>query len=244
MTRFGEVLYERAAQVETECELIKREMAEMAQGRRGNLRIAAGAVWSSVLLPQILSRLHAKRPSARFTIIRSSGPRFADLFAEGRIDMALGSLEAFSPVNDDYVCEPLSEIRTLFLAHRDHELHSKSEVTPMDLAECSWSMFRLDSELVRRVGTLFAAHGLPHPQPTLLADSVTSVLEMLRSSRTITCLPAPLLSIAEPFGVVPLPIDLSPWTFQSGVMFRRTGHLYPLLAEMLAVLREEYGTPR
>ena len=91
LTRFGEVLYERAAQVETECELIKREMAEMAHGRRGNLRIAAGAVWSSVLLPQALSRLHAKRPSARFTIIRSSGPRFAELFAEGRIDMALGS---------------------------------------------------------------------------------------------------------------------------------------------------------
>ena len=140
------------------------------------------------------------------------------------------------------MCEPLSEIKTQFLAHRNHELHGKTEIALMDLAACSWSMFRLDSELVRRVGALFAAHGLPHPQPTLLADSVTSVLEMLRSSRTITCLPAPLLSIAEPFGVVPLPIDLSPWTFQSGVMFRRAGHQYPLLAEMLAVLREEYGT--
>ncbi len=241
LTRFGEALYERAAQVETECKLIEREMAEMAQGRRGNLRIAAGAVWSSVLLPQVLSLLHAKLPSAQFTIIRSSGPRFADLFDEGRIDMALGSLESFSPVDDTFVYEPLSEIDTLFLAHRDHELHRNSEITLNDLVDCSWSMFRLDPELVRRVGTLFAANGLPRPQPTLLADSVTSVLEMLRSSRTVTCLPSPLLSIAEPFGVVPLPIEISPWTFQSGVMFRRTALRYPLLADMLSVLRERYG---
>ncbi len=242
LTRFGEVLYERAAQVETECNLIEREMAEMAQGRRGNLRIAAGAVWSSVLLPRVLSRLHARRPSAQFTIIRSSGPRFADLFADGRIDIALGSLEAFSSANDTFVCEPLSEFKTLFLAHHDHELHRNPEVTLKDLASCSLSMFRLDPELVRRVGTLFATNGLPRPQPTLLADSVTSVLEMLRSSDTITCLPSPLLSIAEPFGVVPLPIDLSPWTFQSGVMFRRTGLRYPLLADVLSILREEYGS--
>lgn len=242
LTRFGEVLYERAAQVETECKLIEREMSEMAQGFRGNLRIAAGAVWSSVLLPQVLSLLHTRLPSAQFTIIRSSGPRFADLFDEGRIDMALGSLEAFSSVDDTFACEPLSEIETLFLAHRDHELHRKSEVTIEDLAGCSWSMFRLDPELVRRVGILFATNGLRRPQPTLLADSVTSVLEMLRSSRTVTCLPSPLLSIAEPFGVVPLAIDLSPWTFQSGVMFRRTGLRYPLLADMLSILREKYGS--
>ncbi|MDE0304255.1 MAG: LysR family transcriptional regulator [Albidovulum sp.] len=242
LTRFGEVLYERAARIETECNLIEREMAEMAQGRRGNLRIAAGAVWSSVLLPRVLSRLHAKRPSAQFTMIRSSGPRFADLFADGRIDIALGSLDSFSSANDSFICEPLSEFETLFLAHRDHALHRNPEVALKDLAECSLSMFRLDPELVRRVGTLFATNGLPRPQPILLADSLTSVLEMLRSSGNITCLPSPLLSIAEPFGVIPLPIDLSPWTFQSGVMFRRTGLHYPLLADMLAILREEYGS--
>lgn len=242
LTKFGEALYDRAARVEAECELIEREMTEMASGRAGNLRIAAGAVWSSVLLPQVLTQLHRRRPSARFTILRSSGPRFAELFADGEIDLALGALDAFAADGDSFVCEPLSRIKTVFLAHRDHELHKSSAVSLADLARHSWSMFRQDPELLQRVGTLFAANDLPRPQPVLLADSVTSVLEMSRSAKTVTCLPTPLLPIAEPFGVLPLPIDVTPWTFQSGVMFRKSGLGYPLLAELLEVLRDTFGT--
>lgn len=67
-------------------------------------------VWSSVLLPGGLTQLHRRQPSARFTILRSSGPRFAELFADGEIDLPLGALDAFAADDDSLACEPLSKI--------------------------------------------------------------------------------------------------------------------------------------
>ena len=241
LTKYGEALHERASRVEAECALIEREINEMASGRAGSLSIGAGAAWSSVRLPKILVALQESRPSARFTVLRSSGPQFAEQFANGEIDIGLGSLDAITQNEDEYACEPLSMIETHFLAHRNHDLHRQSHVSLEELSNYPWSMFRLDQELHKRIGTLFDSNRLSRPAPVLTADSVTTVLETLRLSKMITCLPTPLLSLAKSFDVEPLPVGISPWTFRSGVVYRKASLGYPLLDEMLNALHQQFG---
>ncbi len=241
LTKFGDSLYVRACRIEAECDLIERELAEMASGQSGSLNIGAGAAWSSVLLPQILVNLQKTRPSAHFTIRRSSGPQFAEQFANGEIDIGLGSLNTIAQNEDDFICEPLSTIQTYFLVHRDHRLHGQTRVGLEDMTSYPWSMFRLDKELHERIALLFTSNNLRFPVPALSVDSVTTVLESLRLSNMITCLPSPLLSLAKSFDVYPLPVGISPWTFQSGVVYRKTSLVYPLLQDLLDILHDQFG---
>lgn len=241
LTKYGESLYARAVRVEAECALIDRELSEMSTGHAGSLTIGAGAAWISVLLPGILVALQRSRPSAHFTVLRSSGPQFAQDFANGEIDLGLGSIDAIAQNTDEYICEPLSTIETRFLAGSRHPLHARAQVSFADFSEYSWAMLRQDVELTKRLNVMFASKRLPAPTVAVSAESVTTVLEAVRLSQMISCLPAPLIPLAETFDVHPLPIDTSPWTFQSGVIYQKASIGYPLLTDLLTALHEKFG---
>lgn len=242
-TTFGQALYARVRRIEAECDLIEKEISEMAAGHAGRLTIGAGSVWSSMFLPRVLSRLHGDRPSAEFTVVRSSGARFVEQFERGEIDVGLGALDSFinyaGELPDDFVCEPLSEISTAFFAHRDHPLHRLPCATPEDLRGFPSAVFRVDQELQGRIGAYFMLRGLKQPHPALISDSISGVMETLKVSTMITCLPSPLGQIAASFDVLPIRTQESPWTFTSGILYRKSGAAYPLLDELIKALRSE-----
>ena len=245
LTGFGEALYVRAKRIEAECNLIEREMEEMLNGRGGELTIAAGSIWSSLLLPRIVSEFQQNWPNSRFTVMRSSGSQFPDLFARGEIDVGLGALDSIigsgEKLAEEFVYEPISEIETSFFAHMSHPLHVQAEVTTRQLCNYPWAVFRSDPELNKRISAYFALKGLGQPHTFLTSDSISCVMETLRTTHMITCLPAPLHSIATLFGVSPLPTNHSPWKFQTGIMFRAANAGYPLFEELVGRLRQDVG---
>lgn len=242
-TVFGKALYDRARRVEVECDLIEKELAEMASGHGGQLRIGAGSVWSSMFLPRVLARLYTERPSAEFIVLRSSGARFADQFEKDEIDIGVGAFDAFidyaEPNSPDFVCEPLSEISTSFFAHKDHPLHQQAEAGPEDVSTYPYAAFRLDRELQNRVGRYFASRGLMQPHKALVSDSISGVMEILKVSPMITCLPTPLGDIARAFDVKAIRMQESPWIIKTGIMHRKAGLGYQLLEDLVQELRKE-----
>ncbi|MCG8510889.1 MAG: LysR family transcriptional regulator, partial [Rhodospirillales bacterium] len=110
LTRFGEVFYSRALRIENECVLTRRVMGDIASGQAGSLTIGAGSAWLSVFVPQVLAKLHEKKPLARFTVLSSAGASFTEQFANGLIDIGLGSLDSIPQISDEYAYEPLSVI--------------------------------------------------------------------------------------------------------------------------------------
>nr|WP_306265685.1 LysR family transcriptional regulator [Pararhizobium sp. IMCC3301] len=242
-TLYGKALYDRARRVEVECDLIEKELSEMASGHGGQLRIGAGSVWSSMFLPRVLARLYTERPRAQFTVLRSSGARFADQFEKDEIDIGVGAFDAFMDYSDtnsaDFVCEPLSEVSTSFFAHCDHPLHKLPYAQPKDLNAYPYAAFRQDRELQSRVGRYFAHHGLMQPHAALVSDSISGVMEILKVSPMITCLPTPLADIASAFGAAAIRTKESPWIIKTGIMHRKAGLGYQLLDDLVKELRRE-----
>ena len=246
LTRFGDALLVRAKRVEAECKYIEREIGEMRSGRDGELTIAAGSIWSSLLLPRIISELQKGWPNSSFTILRSSGSQFPGLFARDEIDVGLGALDSIigsgKTLAEEFVYEPISEIETAFFACGSHPLHGKASVSAEQLGMYPWAFFRSDPELNRRISAYFALQGLDQPHTFLTSDSVSGVMEALRNTNLITCLPTPLSSIATLFGVAPLPTNHSPWKFQTGIMYRSAIVGYPLFENLVARLRRDAET--
>ena len=245
LTRFGKALLVRAKRVEAECNFIEREIEEMLNGRDGELTIAAGSVWSSLLLPRVISELQSSWPNSSFTIMRSSGSQFPDLFSRDEIDVGIGALNSIigsgTALAEEFVYEPISELNTSFFAHRSHPLHNQASVSTSQLGVYPWAVFRSDPELNSRIGAFFALRGLDRPHTFLTSDSVSGVMEALRNTQLITCLPSALNSIATLFGVAPLHTAESPWRFQTGIMYRSASVGYPLFDDLLARLRKNTG---
>ncbi|MGJ8534161.1 MAG: LysR family transcriptional regulator [Alphaproteobacteria bacterium] len=242
-TIFGKALYDRARRVEVECDLIEKELSEMASGHGGQLRIGAGSVWSSMMLPRVLARLYTERPGAEFTVLRSSGGRFAEQFENDEIDIGVGAFDAFidyaEPNSADFVCEQLGEVSTSFFAHKDHPLHQKTEALPAEAGTYPYAAFRLDHELQNRVGRYFASRGVTQPHTALVSDSISGVMEILKVSPMITCLPTPLGDIAKAFDVKAVSMRDSPWIIKTGIMHRKASLGYQLLEDLVAELRTE-----
>lgn len=237
LNSYGKAILSRAERIEAECGFIERELEEMATGRSGTLTIGAGSVWSTVLLPEIIATLQRERPSASFIVRRSAGPRFGKQIAHGEIDIGLGYAEKQAILNKDLVFEPLSRFGAIFLARRGHPLHSRKNLKAVDLQSCLWATFQLDDALYERMSAFFLTQGCTLPPPSFLADSISSVLSTLGASDMITCLPEPLGQLARKFDVVPLDVRDNTISFQSGVVYGKSGRGYPLLEETLTVIR-------
>lgn len=240
LTSYGHALQVRAKKVELECDLIERELSEMAAGNAGHLTIGAGSVWASVFLPAVVSQLHNERPSAEFNVLRSTGARFVEQLNNQKIDVGLGAIDTFaqdSRLTEEFVCEPLSEITTSFFAHQDHPIHKVKAITAEDICSYPSAIFRLDQELQNKVAAFFSLRDLKQPHPALTTDSISGIMQTLRVSNMITCLPSQLSEIAHSFEVEPISFDQSPWTFRSGIIYRKTSAQYPLLRQLVCALQ-------
>jgi len=244
-TQYGQALYARARRVQEECDLIEKELAEMSSGQAGQLTIGAGSVWSSMLLPPVLSRLSVDKPSAEFTILRSSGARFVSELEDGTIDIGLGAIDTFvreaSTHSDDYLCEELLQIKTCFFAHESHPLHAMNDLDVADLSEFPYTVFRSDIELRKRISIFFMERNLSQPHQALSSDSISAMMQMMKSSQMTTCLPEQFADLGFYFGVRPLALSVSPWSFSSGMIYRKSAADYPLLTNLVQQLKTLYS---
>jgi len=243
LSRYGRALHLRAERIDAECALIERELSELAGGLSGELIVAAGSVWSSVLLPPVISSLNAEHPNAQVTVVRSSGSAFLEQFATQGVDLALGALDPVLASGayqvDRFVHEPLLEIASAFFAHRTHPLHRDGGTDLARVTTYPQAVFRSDPTLWTRVELHFAGHGVALPRVAFRTDSVSALLETLRCSPFVACLPSPLAALARTFDVLPLEQLDSPWTFRSGALYPAAKRGYPLLEEFVERIRTQ-----
>lgn len=238
LTPYGELFHRRAVQIEMQDNFLQREMAELVSGRSGTLRIGAGTVWSTILLPQIIASTHAERPTAQFVVRRSVGDRFREQLEHGEIDLGLGSAPKERDLSRELIFEPLGRVRTVILARKGHPLAGRENVTHADVASFPWAMFRMDDFLFDLVATGFMTRGLTLNAPNYLADSVSSVMGFQALSDHVSCMPAPLVPLATRHGLVEL--DLPGMAdFVSGAIYMRGAAEYPLLKQFMQQLRTQ-----
>ncbi len=240
LTAYGEQFLRRAIQIEAQIDYLERESAEMASGNAGTLKIGAGTVWSTMFLPKILVPIQAARPSARFIILRSVGTRFREQLEQREIDLGLGFVPSGGEVSEALTFEPLAKVRTIFLASKNHPLAESRGITHEDLASFPWAMFRLDRSVFELVRTEFLVRGIRLEEPHYLADSISSVMRFLSESDHVSCIPAPLLELAAPHGLVQLNAPEAP-EFMSGAIYMSAASEYPLLNCVLQELRKGFG---
>lgn len=132
LTETGKVLWKHVEKIFHEVEAAKRAVAELGQGRSGELHFGLGVSSLSDQLPGFLKHLKEICPRVSFNVVMGSSPQILESIRANRLDLGIVSLPV---VSNDYVTHLLFyEEEEMVVITRKEGLHdSKTEITPEEL---------------------------------------------------------------------------------------------------------------
>lgn len=132
LTPAGRTLFELARPLVERLDALPDEFAR-AFGRldSGEIRIAAGESTILHLLPALLQRFRRQHPGIFVHLHNVTGADGMGLIRADEVDFAVGSM---IDVPDDIAYKPIYGFKPVLIAHRDHPLARRSEITLADIS--------------------------------------------------------------------------------------------------------------
>jgi len=199
LTEAGRTLADRAARVMLELAEAGREVAEIAAGGVGKVRIGAvTAPALDVLLPA-LRTARLSHPRIESEVVVAASDILCAQLAAGRLDFVIGRV----PVGVDAAAFDGVEIApepVALVVRKGHHLADHPPRDAMALMAYDWVMPGEESPLTQTVLARLAALGLPRPSQRLSTASFLLTMALLQQSNVV----APLAkAVAQQFAAGP-----------------------------------------
>jgi DNA-binding transcriptional LysR family regulator len=137
LTEAGHVLVERATAILAELDAAEDALAELADLRRGRLRMASFATAGASLLPQALDAFRARHPEIDIAVKQADPWTGIALLQSGALDVALTvDLDPFAAEGVEVT--HLFDDHVRLALHRDHRLAGAAEIRLEALHDETW----------------------------------------------------------------------------------------------------------
>ncbi len=219
LTKPGEVLARRVKLMELEYRHAMSEISALEQGLTGTLRIAAGPMWVTVILPDVLTAFHRQFPKVKVRVTEGAIDSIVPALMGGEIDLACVTLSF--PSQPELVKEPLVGVRHALVARAKHPLADKGTVKAEDLARFPWVVLANDSVGTGRIGSYLVANGHEPPQIAIEASAI-GMLRVLEGSDFLGLFSTVMVDYAARFGLVTIPHEGTFWEAEAGLAYLRT----------------------
>jgi DNA-binding transcriptional LysR family regulator len=183
LTPVGEVFAERARRILIELDTANEELALVARGEQGRVRVGAVTAASISIVAPVLEELTASHPGIRTEISVGTSEALAQQLLEGAIDFALCRIPDRMEARL-FEARQLKHERISIIAHSDHPLADRV-VPERDLAGERWVMQPQGTPLRRAVDRHFMGQGLEPPNVVTATTSLLIHVAMVTRSRAI-----------------------------------------------------------
>jgi DNA-binding transcriptional LysR family regulator len=219
LTRQGDILARRAMLMDLEYRHALAEIKMFQKGLSGTLRIGAGPVWISTILPPVVAEFHKQFPKVRIHLTNGVINTMVNSLLAGEIDLMCGTLDF--PAQAEIAKEPLLRIRHAVIAHKNHPLTRQRAVAARDLSLYPWLVLADDQIGIARIGAYFAANGLV--PPTIAAEgTLFGILKILLEGDFLAHIAEQILPDAQKLGLTRIPHEGTFWEAEAGVAYRNT----------------------
>jgi DNA-binding transcriptional LysR family regulator len=237
LTAVGSALLSHVRRLQLARGDLARELADLAHGRAGHLRIGAGPTITENLLAVTCTALLGESPKVSFKITVSDNDVMIPALRNGEFDLVVNYL-GMDPL-EDLVKEQLYEDGHGVIASASHPLAKKKQVTLADLAQQKWALNEqtlLSQQWLRRK---FQESGYPPPRCAFESRSIRLRLQAVASSDLLDYTSRQVyLQAAERFRLVELPVEQLKWRRPVGVVYREGGYLSPAARRFIELLKE------
>ena len=215
LTPAGETFRTYASRAIEDVAAGERALTALANKEAGELRLAYLPSMTAGLVVPAMANVLRKHPGVRVVAYEGRSRRVERLVLEGKADVGLGLL----PVRASGLeTEPLLEGRLALVVPRAHALAKAAQAS---LGDVENEPFALLSRSLRARGladTLFAQARIA-PRIALEADTVATVLAVVRAGLAITVLPQPRVEATDRLAIVAL--DPPPAPHVTALFYRR-----------------------
>src|SRR5512144_2144493 len=190
-TIYGEALVRHARSVLADLDEARAEIAALAAGATGKLRV--GGVTGAVprLLAPAITAVRRGAAGVRVFVLVNSNDVLAAALRQGTIDAAIGSRPSIDDLSDLDV-SPLGDEPLAIVARADHALARVHRVALRALVPLTWIVQPADGPLRHAAGALFARARLPMPVDLVETVSIVATLALLQQSDAVSLLPVDL----------------------------------------------------
>ncbi len=190
-TIYGDALARRARGVLSDLDDARAEIAALATGATGTLRV--GGVTGAVprLLAPAIDAVRRSGARVRVFVLVNANDVLAQGLREGTLDAAIAS----RPGGADFsglLIEPLADEPLCVVARASHPLARRRAVPLAALAASTWIVQPHDGPLRQVLDAAFARAALPMPTDLVETVSIVATLALLQRSDAVSLLPLDL----------------------------------------------------
>jgi molybdate transport repressor ModE-like protein len=137
LTEAGRTLVEHAEVLLAQAEAAEAALQDLADLRRGHLRLGSFATAAANVLPRAIDAFRARHPAVRLTVGQTTPHESVAALAAGRLDLALTVDLDARPAEGVEVVHLFDDPVRLAI-HRDHPLAAAADLDLADLAQETW----------------------------------------------------------------------------------------------------------
>jgi DNA-binding transcriptional LysR family regulator len=236
LTAVGAALLSHASNLRLARDDLAREVADLAHGRAGHLRIGASPSNAEVLLPEACSRLLMEAPKVTLHVAVLDNDALLPALRKGDLDVAVMHTQQF--LQPDLTQEVFREDEFVMYCASSHRLAKRKSITLDDLAQERWAISAASAFgpflSLRRV---FEERGLHAPRITLVSDLVMFKLRAVATSDLVgITVKANVDAVAMQLRLKILPVKGLDWLRPVAVAYRKDVYLSPAARRFIEIL--------
>ena len=239
LTAVGAALLSHASKLRLARDDLAREVADLAHGRSGHVRIGASPSNAEVFLPEACSTLLMEAPKVTLNVAVLDNDALLPALREGDLDIALTHTRQFS--QPDLTQEPIREDEFVVYCASSHRLARRKSVTLDDLAQERWSAAVSAAGAFGPLQSLrraFEERGLPAPRVALVSDLVMFRARAVAASDLVgIAVKWNARAAAAQLRLKILPVKGLDWTRPAAVAYRRDAYLSPAARRFIEILK-------
>jgi DNA-binding transcriptional LysR family regulator len=236
LTAEGSALFSHVRRLRLALDEVAHEVADLSQGRAGNLRVGTGPGFVEHPLLSACSALLKDAPNVTSNITVATADALLHQLRNGELDLIIAGFPP-SP-HEDLVQEHLFDDDFVIIASVNHRLAKRKRVIIGDLAHERWALMAPNVPATEELHRIFQANGLPAPRITMMTTSLLLRDHMVASSDLLGFTSRRVLKLAAPRSrLKELRVKEMMWTRRVGVMYRKDAYLSPAAKRFIEILK-------
>lgn len=235
LTAVGAALLSHVRRLRLARDDLAREVADLAHGRAGHVRVGANQYAIDHVLPAMCGALLKDAPKMTLKVTVGANDVLVPALRNGQLDLIISGIPTSS--EGDFVQVHLSDDEFVVYASANHRLAKRKRVTIADLSRERWALLPnvVATQWLRRA---FEDHGLPPPEVALETSSDTLRLHAVASSELLGFTPRISVREAAPrLRLVELRVKELTWRRPLGVRYRKDAYLSPAAKRFIEILK-------
>ncbi len=239
LTAEGSVLLARVRELRLSLRNVAREIADLSEGRVGNLRIGVGFPGLERLLSGAFATLLGDIPRTKLVVSVGDNDEMLPALRNGDLDLVVNYLPVRLPTAD-LRCSHLYDDEFAVWASARHRMADLSGLTAADLADERWAISHPDLLPYHRLHELFRERALAPPRIALEARSVALRLRTVAASDLLDWTSCQFVEQSASAGVLKrLDVQEMVWLRPVGVIHRQENYLPPIAERFIEILRAQ-----